>query len=424
MTKVSTRFARTLATAMAGVSMLGFAAATAGEVNVWAWDPNFNIAAMADATARYQANNADTTFVVTNVTQDEINQKLQTQLLAGVSDGLPDIVLIQDDNIQRFLQSFPGAFVPLSDHIDMSKFADYKVAAATYEGKSYSLPFDSGVTGLFYRADYLEEAGYKPEDVQDITWDRLIEIGKDILAKTGKQLIDMDYNDDGQIIMMMLSAGQWYLKEGNEPNILDNPALKESLEVFQEMAQAGLIKPVSDWTGYTGAFTSGEIAMVPQGVWITGTVKSAADQAGKWRVAPMPKLNDVAGATNYSNNGGSSWYVLSSSQNQEEAIDFLKTIWAEDVDFYQGILINQGAVGSLLAAREGDAYKASDDFFSGEPVWQNFSDWLAQVPSVDYGTFTPEARLAVRAQLPNIANGGNIDEALKAMDAQLRQQMQ
>jgi lactose/L-arabinose transport system substrate-binding protein len=423
MLRTSSRLSRSLALAFAGISLATVSAA-AGELTIWCWDPNFNIAAMADATARYTAANPDTTFVINNVTQDEINQKLQTQLLAGVSDGLPDIVLIQDDNIQRFLQSFPGAFVPLSDSIDMTKFADYKVAAATYEGKSYSLPFDSGVTGLFYRADYLEEAGYTPADVQDITWDRLIEIGKDVLDKTGKQLIGMDFNDDGQIIMMMQSTGSWYLTEGNEPNILDNPALRESLEVFQEMSQAGLLKPVSDWTSYTGSFTSGDVATVPQGVWITGTIKSMPEQAGQWRVAPLPKLNDVEGATHYSNNGGSSWYVLSSSQNQEEAIDFLKTVWAEDVDFYQGILVNQGAVGSLLAAREGEAYKASDEFFGGDPVWQNFSDWLAQVPAVDYGTFTPEARLAVRAQLPNIANGGNIDDALKAIDAQMRQQMQ
>ncbi|WP_323013605.1 sugar ABC transporter substrate-binding protein [Devosia sp.] len=424
MSRNVTRWTRTLAFALAGISMASVAAASAAELTVWCWDPNFNIPAMADAGARYTAAHPETTFNINNVTQDEINQKLQTQLLAGVSDGLPDIVLIQDDNIQRFLQSFPGAFVPLSDSIDMSKFASYKVAAATYDGKSYSLPFDSGVTGLFYRSDYLEEAGYKPEDVQDITWSRLIEIGKDILAKTGHQLIDMDYNDDGQIIMMMQSTGQWYLKDGNEPNIIDNPALKTSLETFQQMAQAGLIKPVSDWTGYTGAFTSGEIAMVPQGVWITGTIKSMPEQAGKWRVAPLPKLDGVDGATHYSNNGGSSWYVLASSQHQDEAVDFLKTVWAGDVDFYQGILVNQGAVGSLLAARDGEAYKASDAFFNDEPVWQNFSDWLAQVPAVDYGTFTPEARLAVRAQLPNIANGGNIDDALKAIDAQLRQQMQ
>jgi lactose/L-arabinose transport system substrate-binding protein len=232
----------------------------------------------------------------------------------------------------------------------MSKFAQYKVAAATYDGKSYSLPFDSGVAGLFYRSDYLEQAGYKPEDLQDITWDKLIEIGKAVKDKTGHQLIDVDYNDDGIIIMMMQSTGQWYLKDGNEPNIIDNPALKASLDVFQKMAQAGLIKPVSGWTDYTGAFTSGEIAMVPQGVWITGTIKSMPDQSGKWRVAPLPKLDGIDGATHYSNNGGSSWYVLASSQHTDEAVDFLKTVWANDVDFYQGILVNQGAVGSLLAA--------------------------------------------------------------------------
>ncbi|MCX5493123.1 sugar ABC transporter substrate-binding protein [Kaistia dalseonensis] len=418
------RFAAALVGAALLASTAFVGAASASELTVWCWDPNFNIPAMSDAAARYTKTHPDTTFNVANITQDEINQKLQTQFLAGVSDGLPDIVLIQDDNVQRFLQSFPGSFVPLSDSIDMSKFAQYKVAAATHDGKSYSLPFDSGVAGLFYRSDYLEQAGYKPEDLQNISWNKLIEIGKDVLAKTGHQLVSMDYNGDDLVILMMQSTGQWYLKNGKEPNILDNPALKTALQTFQTMAKDGLIKPVSGWTDYTGSFTSGQVAAVPQGVWITGTIKSVPDQSGKWRVAPMPILEGVEGATHFTSNGGSSWYVLASSKHQDEAVDFLKTIWGADVDFYQGILVNQGAVGSLLAAREGAAYKASDPFFNNEPVWQNFSDWLAKVPTVDYGTYTPEARMAVRAQIPAIANGGNIDEALQAIDAQLRQQMQ
>jgi len=418
------RFAAALVGAAMMASAAFVSAASAAELTVWCWDPNFNIPAMKDATERYTKAHPDTTFAIANITQDEINQKLQTQFLAGVTDGLPDIVLIQDDNIQRFLQSFPGSFVPLSDSIDMSKFAQYKVAAATHDGKSYSLPFDSGVAGLFYRTDYLEQAGYKPEDMQNISWAKLIEIGKDVLAKTGKPLVSMDYNGDDLIVLMMQSTGQWYLKDGKEPNIIGNQALKAALQTFQTMAKEGIIKSVSGWTDYTGSFTSGNVAAVPQGVWITGTIKSVPDQSGKWRVAPMPILEGVDGATHFTNNGGSSWYVLSSSKNQDAAVDFLKTVWGGDVDFYQGILINQGAVGSLLAAREGAAYKESDPFFNGEPVWQNFSDWLAKVPTVDYGTFTPEARMAVRAQIPNIANGGDIDEALKAIDAQLRQQMQ
>jgi lactose/L-arabinose transport system substrate-binding protein len=163
--------------------------------------------------------------------------------------------------------------------------------------------------------------------------------------------------------------------------------------------------------------------VVPVGVWITATIKANADQSGLWGVAPIPRL-DMEGAVNASNQGGSSWFVLSSSDNKEETIDFLKTVWAGNVDFYQDILIKRGAVGSLLAAREGEAFKASDEFFGGAPVWQNFSTWLSQIPSVDYGTFTAEVDSAVQAQVPGIIEGGDLDAALQAIHDQAQQQMQ
>jgi lactose/L-arabinose transport system substrate-binding protein len=57
-------------------------------------------------------------------------------------------------------------------------------------------------------------------------------------------------------------------------------------------------------------------------------------------------------------------------------------------------------------------------------VWQNFSDWQAKIPSVSYGTFTAEVDAAVVAQLPAIAKGGSVDDALKAINEQAQQQMQ
>ena len=92
----------------------------------------------------------------------------------------------------------------------MATFAPYKVELATVDGKTYSLPFDSGVTGLFYRSDYLEEAGFKAADLQDITWDQLIEIGKAVKEKTGHPLLGVDFNDAGSIRIMLQSAGKWY----------------------------------------------------------------------------------------------------------------------------------------------------------------------------------------------------------------------
>jgi lactose/L-arabinose transport system substrate-binding protein len=424
-----TRFApwrRALGIAVAGISMITASAALAATtVNIWCWDTNFNGAAMREAAARYNKDHPDVTINIdVSMSQDDIRQKLQTQLLANNTQGLPDIVLIQDDVAQKYLQSFPGAFVPLGDSIDMSQFAQYKVAAATHDGKAYSLPFDSGVTGLFYRTDYLDQAGYKADDLQDIDWDKLIEIGKNVKAKTGHNLFGLDLNGDGLIRIMMQSAGAWYFNQDGSLNIVDNAPLKAALTTYGKIWQADIVKPVSGWTDFTGAFTSGDTVGTIDGAWMVGTIKSKPEQSGKWGVAPTPKLAGVDSATHYSNEGGSSWYVLSSGPGKDAAVDFLKTIWAGDKDFYQKILVGQGAVGTWLPARDGDAYKSSDEFFGGQPVWANFSDWLAKIPGVDYGTFTAEVDAAVVAQLPAIAKGGSVDDALKAINDQAQQQMQ
>jgi lactose/L-arabinose transport system substrate-binding protein len=417
---------RALGIAVAGAAMLVASAAMAATtVNVWCWDTNFNGAAMRAAAESYNKTHPDVTINIdVSMSQQDIRDKLQTQLLANNTQGLPDIVLIEDDVAQKYLQSFPGAFVPLGDSIDMKQFAQYKVAPATMNGKSYSLPFDSGVTGFFYRTDYLADAGYKDADLQGIDWDKLIEIGKAVKAKSGHNLFGLDLNGDGIIRIMMQSAGKWFFTPDGKLDIVDNAALKAALQTYAKLWQADIIKPVSGWTDFTGAFTSGDTVGTIDGVWMTGTVKSKPDQSGKWGVAPIPKLAGVDGATNYSSEGGSSWYVLSSAPAKDAAIDFLKTVWAGDKDFYQKILVGQGAFSAWMPAVDGDAYKSSDPFFNNQPVWKNFSDWQGKIPGIEYGLYTAEVDAAVQAQLPAISKGGNVDDALKAINDQAQQQMQ
>ena len=414
----------------AAVASLGLVSATAAlaatTVTVWCWDPNFNGATMKEAGARYAKLHPDVTLNVVDFAKPDMEQKLQAQLASGTTEGLPDIVLIEDYGAQKYLQSFPKAFLPLSDTgaIDYKGFAPYKVALATVAGKTYSLPFDSGVSGMFYRSDYLADAGFKSDALQDITWDKLIEIGKAVEAKTHHKLLDLDVNDAGLLRIMMQSAGTWYFTPDGKENIAGNPAFKAALSAYAKLLSSDVYMPVSGWNDYTGAFTSGKSSAAITGVWMTGTIKANKDQSGKWAIAPVPKLDGVEGATHASNLGGSSWYVLSSAKSKDAAVDFLAQIWGKDVDFYQKILIGQGALGSLMAARDGAAFKASDDFFGGAPVWQNFSTWLGKIPGVNYGVFTNEADAAVVAQLPGLAKGGSVDDAIKAIDAQVKQQMQ
>ncbi|GLQ09955.1 ABC transporter substrate-binding protein [Devosia yakushimensis] len=424
MNRITSRWRNTLAVALTGISMFSVAAAQAAEITVWCWDPNFNGATMEEAFSRYKANNPDDTINVVIFDKAAMEQKLQAQLASGATDGLPDIVLIEDYRAQKYLQSFTSAFEPLTSHVDYSTFAPYKVELATLNGQTYSIPFDSGVTGYFYRSDLLAEAGITPDQLNDITWDQLIEIGKAVKEKTGLPLLPIDPTGSDWMRIMLQSAGSWYFDADGNVTIKDNPVFKAAIETYQRLLAAGITTPVSGWTEYTGSFTSGKSVSTFSGVWMTATIKANADQSGKWGVAPSPRLDGVEGAGNASNLGGSSWYVLSSAPEKEKAIDFLTSVWAKDVDFYQKILVNQGALGTYLPAREGEAFKASDDFFGGEPVWQNFSTWLAEIPAVNYGIFTEEADSATVAQIPAITSGGNVDEIIAAIDAQVRQQTQ
>jgi lactose/L-arabinose transport system substrate-binding protein len=411
----------------AGLSFLSFSAAHAGTtVTVWCWDKEFNGATMKEAAARYTAAHPDFTLNVVDFNKGDLEQKLQAQLASGNTEGLPDIVLIEDYGAQKYLQSFTTAFEPLSDtgKIDYKQFANYKVALATVGDKTYSLPFDSGDSGFFYRSDYLEAAGYKAADLQNITWDKLIEIGKAVEAKTGHKMMSTDLNDAGLLDIMLQSVGAWYFTPDGKPAIADNAKFKAVLEQYARLLQSGIYKPVSGWAEYTDSFTSGQVASTVTGVWIVGTIKSKADQSGKWGVAPTPSVAGVEGAANASNLGGSSWYVLASAPQKAAAIDFLAEVWGKDADFYQKILVGQGALGSYLAARDGEAYKASDAFFGGQPVWQNFSEWLGKIPGVNFGTFTNEANAAAFAQFPALAKGESVDDAIKAIAAQVEQQIQ
>ena len=131
---ITTRLARVGALALAGVSLLAVTAAEAKEITIWCWDPNFNVAIMKEAGERYTKMHPDVTFNVVDFAKADVEQKLQTSLSSGTTDALPDIVLIEDYGAQKYLQSFPGAFAALSDTVDYSGFAPYKVELMKLEG--------------------------------------------------------------------------------------------------------------------------------------------------------------------------------------------------------------------------------------------------------------------------------------------------
>jgi lactose/L-arabinose transport system substrate-binding protein len=394
-------------------------------VTVWAWDKNFNIPIMEEAAKIYSAEHPNVTIKVVDYAKADVETKLQTGLAAGASDSLPDITLVEDYNAQKYLTSYPGKFADLTGKVPHSDFAKYKVDAMTVEGKVYGVPFDSGVSGMFYRTDLITQAGYKAEDMKDITWDQFIKIGQDVKAKTGKAMVSMDvYNDAAILRQMIQSAGQWYFDKDGKVTMANNQALVDAVNQYKKLQDAGIVMNTVGWGDWVASMNKGDVATVNTGVWIIGSIKAATDQSGKWAVAAFPRLA-TANSVNATNLGGSSWYVLNDSKNKEVAIDFLKTVYGGNNEFYQKILVDKGAVGTYLPSQTGASYAAEDPFFGGQKVFQDFSTWMKVIPGVSYGSYAAEGDQAIMAQMKDILEGKiTVEAGLKKAEEQLNSQIQ
>ncbi|MFL0267005.1 ABC transporter substrate-binding protein [Candidatus Clostridium radicumherbarum] len=387
---------------------------------IWAWDGTFNVVAANEAKAIYQKENKDVDVEVVEMAQNDIVQKLNTNLSANSTDGLPNIVLMEDYRAQNFLSAYTDSFKDISGKVNSSDFMNYKIKSDSVNGKLYGLPFDSGVTALFYRTDLIEQAGYKKEDMNNLTWDKFIEIGKAVKAKTGKAMLTLDPSDLGLIRVMMQSAGQWYVKEdGKTVNIADNQALKESIKTWKNLMDAGIVKPITGWDNFVGAFQKGDVASVPTGCWISSSVMKSQDQSGKWAVAPIPRLSTVPSSVNASNLGGSSWYVLSKVGNSDLAVDFLAKTFGSSKELMNTLAEKINLVSTLKSASSVDNYNKSIDFYGGQKLMQDFATWSAKIPAVNYGSSTYNIEDILSGAVQNIVSkNANLDTTLKDVQKQ------
>lgn len=150
---------------------------------------------------------------------------------------------------------------------------------------------------------------------------------------------------------------------------------------------------------------------------------AAADQSGKWAVVPIPKLS-TEGATNKSNQGGSSWYVLNNGKNKDAAAEFLAATFAGNTELYNTLLAEKNIIGTYLPANSVAAYGEAQEFYGGQKVNADLAAWASEIPAVNTGAFSAEAQAALIAITPKFLEGTDLAEWLKEATAQFEQTIQ
>lgn len=389
-------------------------------LTVWTWDPAFNIPAIKEAGNIYKADHPDFELKVVETLSDDCETKLITAAESGDLSTLPDIVLMQDNSYKKFVSIYPEAFTDLTDSgIDFSQFAAGKLSYSTVDGKNYGVPFDNGAVIGAYRTDYLEQAGYTIDDLTDIDWNRFIEIAKDVKEKTGKYMLSGQADSPDMVMEMLQSAGASLFDKDGKPAMTDNAALKECISIYQKMVEEGVYYEVNNWDDYVSSITTGQVAGVINGNWISATIMGMKDTSGKWAITNMPKLIETPNATNYSNNGGSSWYITSNCKNKDLAIDFLKSTFAGSVKLYENILPTTGAIGTYAPAADSTAYQEPQEFWNNQPIFAKIVDFSLKTPTNNTSPYYYDGRNAIGTQIQNIMNGADVDQAIADAQAEV-----
>ena len=407
-----------LALMLALCMLLAVSAAMAEKLTVTAWDANFNGNALQAAADDYKANVDPEFELEINIVSgsSDVENDITNAGSSGDYSLLSDIVLFQDRYIKNFVENYPDAWVDLEDAgINWDDITAVKQSYSTINGKHYGAPVDNGTCIMAYRVDLLEQAGYKIEDMKGITWEKFLEIGKEVYAKTGKALLSMDGSGNDLPYIMLQGEGVSLWKEG-KPFIVGNEKLKRVVELLIEMEKEHVLILSNDWTGYTNeTIMQDQVAGVLNGNWIIPTMTQVEANSGKWQITSMPTLD---GGEGFATNGGSSLYVTGNCKNPELAKKFLAYTFGGSKQTYDEALRKGGVVTCCISAGQSEVYGEGVPFFNNQPVYKDITEMGSKIIPIEESPFHYVLRGYLGTAMQQIKDGADIDAALQeAQDA-------
>lgn len=287
-------------------------------------------------------------------------QKITPMLVAKQS--MPDLVFLQDSNAGAVMSKFSKDFYSSQDYGFVKKYGDdFYTAKMNYaksiapDKKVYGFPNDWGTTVLFYNDVLFKKAGINFADVK--TWDQMIDAGKTLKEKTGKNLMFM--RDTGDLdtvknIAMQLGAP---LIDKNGAVDISNPKVIKAYSILKKIQDANIVS-YGNMADYLKI--GQQTGIIQAGGWFASMQQeSYPNEKGDWRVRALPLVN-ASDKVIQPANGGSSYYVPKKSKNGLAAMQFLTFMLTDkgSLDAYiklAGLPANTTAYKSA-AANEGFAY--------------------------------------------------------------------
>jgi multiple sugar transport system substrate-binding protein len=185
--------------------------------------------------------------------------------------------------------------------LGMGDFADATWEAVTIDGKQYAVPLDTHPIVLYYNKDLLAAAGKLTEDGKPMGLDSregftaTLQALKDNGVKFPLGSVTADGNFMFRTIYSLMGQQDGELMTDGEFLTGDNAAkLENALAVLADWTKAGLQSTYTDYPATVALFTSGEAAMMINGVWEVPTMTDLHSQGKlfEWGAVELPVIFD------------------------------------------------------------------------------------------------------------------------------------
>lgn len=380
-----------------------------GSITVWSTSP----------TAEYLVELFEEEHPDIDVTLNNAADPAQLETAFQAGSGAPDVAMVDYSLVAQYAQA--GYLAPLDDlggNEVRDDYIDSLISQVSVGGKLYGIPLDAAPMGLMYRADLFEAAGIEPP----ATWDEFAETAAAFRAANPTGYLANSAVSDQALNVMLWQAGIAPIEtDGANISIAyDSSEAIEVIEYWTELTEQDVVGnlPIGapEWIQ---AVADGTIASLLAPAWFTGVVANVApDNAGDWRVAPMPTWEADQPAS--AQKGGSAYTVTEQSENKLAAATF--AIWVNHDPEAAAYLFESGGFPTLKSnANDTELLSTPFEYFGDQAVNLVFAEQLQAIPTNwQWSPFATETARLIADTEQKIASGElSAADALAALQADL-----
>ncbi|HEV2129263.1 MAG TPA: extracellular solute-binding protein [Thermomicrobiales bacterium] len=348
-------------------------------------------------------------------------------LTAAASDTLPDLLWL--GRFETAPWASRGVLQPLDEFVerdgyDLSMFYDWALEEASYDGELYGIPGGADVRALFVNQDYLDEVGANARELDTSDWDRLSELGAQLVQKSGDVIDRWGFDHKlqaGYIWLWGHGNGGNFINEDGTEVYFDDQEIVEALDwgVQAYDAQGGYTDYLtisSTWQG-DEQFARGEVSMAMYEQWMLSAAVATIDPDMNFWILPIRERGSGPDGPMVTFSGGNAWYITSGAQNPDAAWEFIKFLhtvdtWMIGARAVKTLREDTNAVyfPSLTGNIEADRRQIEELY---EPVNEAFDHAVELFPTlVEASTFRQIANSTVAGQLDQIMMDEGVIPAL------------